>query len=191
MILLKFDALSGLVRVGGARPPGAFLFLSPWSLRSPALLPWTAPVLSEGDISLKTVSKGKLKLYPSLEIFFRLSNSNTTHVPHLFLIRKWRIRLLGAVRWPWHTLSSSIYGNNCAVKRFQYQNVQRFPTILESLHVLDLFFPYEISILKLTFFMKHPVGQRSIQEFTSGVTDFVSRHATHSFFNETSTSIRG
>ena len=28
----------------------------------------------------------------------------------------------------------------------------------DSLHVLDLFFPYELSILKLTFFMKHPVG---------------------------------
>ena len=82
---LKFDTLSGFVRGGGARPPGAFLFLSPWSLRSPALLPSTAPGSSKGDLTLKTVSKGKLKLYPSLEIFFRLSNSNTTRptpVPH-------------------------------------------------------------------------------------------------------------
>ena len=27
----------------------------------------------------------------------------------------------------------------------------------ESLHVLDLYFPPELSILKLPFFMKHPV----------------------------------
>ena len=33
-----------------------------------------------------------------------------------------------------------MYDNNCAVKRYEYQNVQHFPTILESLHVLDLFF---------------------------------------------------
>ena len=29
--------------------------------------------------------------------------------------------------------------------------------MLESLHVLDLYFPPELSILKLPFFMKHPV----------------------------------
>ena len=29
--------------------------------------------------------------------------------------------------------------------------------MLESLHVLDLYFPPELSILKLSFFMKHPV----------------------------------
>ena len=127
------------------------------NLRSSALLPQTVPGSSEGDIALKTVSKVKQKLHPPLEIFFRLSNSNTTHVPHLFLIRKWRIRLLGAVGWHWHSLPSSKYGNICAVKRYQYQNVQHFPTILKSLHVLDLFFPYQPSILKLPFFMKHPV----------------------------------
>ena len=34
----------------------------------------------------------------------------------------------------------------------------RLKTMLESLHVLDLYFPPELSILKLPFFMKHPVG---------------------------------
>ena len=38
--------------------------------------------------------------------------------------------------------------------------------MLESLHVLDLYFPSELSILKLPFFMKHPV-YRTNCELTS------------------------
>ena len=65
--------------------------------------------------------------------------------------------VLGAVTEHWHNLSSSIHDDKYAIKRYQYQNVQHFPTIPESLHVLDQHFPRVLSILKLPFFMKHPV----------------------------------
>ena len=148
--LLKIDALSGLVRGGGARPPGALLFHhSAWSAQGPAL----SPSAVSGWTDHQSVSE----TLPSTWVIFQDPEFKCHR--HLFLVFKWRIMVSGAVGWPWHSLPSIIYDTKCAVKRYHYQNVQHLPTMLESLHVLDLYFPSELSILKLPFFMKHPVGQ--------------------------------
>ena len=85
--LLKIDALSGLVRGDGARPPGALLLHhSAWSAQGQCRLQ-----LFQDGLTTKVYPK----LYLQLELFFQDPELKCHR--HLFLVFKWRIMVSGAV----------------------------------------------------------------------------------------------
>ena len=129
MIPLKFDALSGLVRGGAARPVGAFLFHISWICEvlhcCPRLFQDPAKVTLLWKLSPKWSRNCILHLRSFSDS--RIPIPRTSHTCSSF-----ESGVLGFwARWGdnWHSLPSSKYDNNCAVKRYQYQNVQHFPTI--------------------------------------------------------------